>query len=127
MGYMMQRKVKRFIRQKDKTCCKPNIKFNYPKIANSAEAWGKRAPVICEREAIKHISGISARTIHGRHSCSLFTASILQNSIEQHLTKRHTYLDSARHMLLVTQFKDSFSFFAIKCLVKTFVFLDTKD
>ena len=47
----------------------------------------RERPVISKCEAIKHLAGISAGTIHGRHPCSLLTASILQNRIEHNLRK----------------------------------------
>ena len=45
----------------------------------------RERPVISKGETIKHVSSISAWAIHGRHSCTLLTASILQDRIEHYL------------------------------------------
>ena len=45
----------------------------------------RERPVVSKGETIKHISSISAWAIHGRHPCSLLTASILQHRIEHDL------------------------------------------
>lgn len=47
----------------------------------------KQRPVVSKSEAVKHFSGISAWTVHGRHPCSLLTASILQHRIEHDLDR----------------------------------------
>ncbi|MFS8025200.1 hypothetical protein Hanom_Chr16g01472151 [Helianthus anomalus] len=45
----------------------------------------KERPVVCKSETIKHVTSVSAGTVHGRHPSSLFTACILQNRIEHYL------------------------------------------
>lgn len=47
---------------------------HFPFLEGGRGVRQRERPVISESEAIKHISSIAARTVHGRHTCTQLTA-----------------------------------------------------